>query len=312
MTAASAKMYELANRPEGVTCSEYAVEAGIADNNARVALSQAVKGKRLFKVKPEVGLTHYFSDSAMATAWALENHIAVTEENTPVLNKQADLARQAIRTFTKDAICSSVQLAHLCGSTAEAIDQALSPLVDAGKLQRVPTQRAGVDMFTYRFGALWVPKDSDFQFADATAAPKAGISPVAPPKSKAKAAPAPAPISPPPAPAPAAPAASPALAETSKQASTPATSSASTQESSLGFRDATDLTETPDTLNVLVGDLQPALIEAADLVLAINSRGEFVIDLGQGDLVRFPPAQALQLKRFLVNTTVLENLEATA
>lgn len=312
MTAISKKMYELADRAGGVTCKELAEAAGVADSNASVALSTSVKSGRLFKVRPLLGVTHYFTDNAMATAWALQNHIATPDEKTKGPGKQADLARQAIRTFTKDAICSSVQLAHLCGSTAAAIDQALSPLVDAGKLQRVPTQRAGVDMFTYRFGALWVPKDADFQFADATAAPKAGISPVAPPKPKAKAAPAPAPISPPPGPAPATPAASPAPAETPKQASTPATSSALTQESSLGFRDETDLTETPDTLNVLVGDLQPELIEAADLVLAINSRGEFVIDLGQGDLVRFPPAQALQLKRFLVNTTVLENLEATA
>lgn len=310
MTAANAKMFELANRPAGVTCEEFAEAAGIAKNNASVALSSGLKSGRLFKVRPPAGVTHYFADNSVATAWALESHIAGPEVQAPGPTKQSELARQAIRTFTKNAICSSVQLAHLCGSTAAAIDQAFDPLVAAGKLQRVPTQRAGVDMFTYRFSALWVPKDEDFQFADAPATPKAGISPVAPPKLKAKPAPAPAPIAASPAPQTRTVASAPASAPAQAPAS--AVDLALTHANTLGFRDTTEPTVAPDTLDVLVGDLESSLIEASDLVLAINSRGEFVIDLGQGDLVRFPPAQALQLKRFLVNTTVLECLEVPA
>lgn len=52
------------------------------------------------------------------------------------------------------------------------------------------------------------------------------------------------------------------------------------------------------------------VLEADDMVCAINSRGDFVIDLGDGDLVKFPPAQALYLKRFLDNTSMLEELAA--
>jgi hypothetical protein len=53
----------------------------------------------------------------------------------------------------------------------------------------------------------------------------------------------------------------------------------------------------------------PNVLEANDLICAINSRGELVIDLGEDTLIKFPPVQALSLHTFLVNTTILQNLQ---
>ncbi len=53
----------------------------------------------------------------------------------------------------------------------------------------------------------------------------------------------------------------------------------------------------------------PNVLEANDLVCAINSRGELVIDLGEDTLIKFPPVQALALHTFLGNTSVLQNLQ---
>jgi hypothetical protein len=57
-------------------------------------------------------------------------------------------------------------------------------------------------------------------------------------------------------------------------------------------------------------ETMPGCLEADDLVCAINSRGELVLDLGGDEIVKFPPVQALYLKRFLDNTSVLEELAA--
>lgn len=53
------------------------------------------------------------------------------------------------------------------------------------------------------------------------------------------------------------------------------------------------------------------VLRVDDLVCAMNSRGELALDLDQARQVVFPPAQALYLMRFLVNTTILEALDAT-
>lgn len=55
---------------------------------------------------------------------------------------------------------------------------------------------------------------------------------------------------------------------------------------------------------------EPAVVHADALVCAINSRGELALDFAVGPPVQLPPAQALALKRFLDNTSVLEELAA--
>lgn len=57
---------------------------------------------------------------------------------------------------------------------------------------------------------------------------------------------------------------------------------------------------------------QPKYFEAEDLVCAINSQGELVLDLGDANniVVQFGPAQALKLQRFLDNVSLLYELDA--
>jgi hypothetical protein len=52
----------------------------------------------------------------------------------------------------------------------------------------------------------------------------------------------------------------------------------------------------------------PIVLTAQDPVCAMNSKGEFAIDLGNGRHVSFKAADALVVKRFLDNTSVLEDL----
>jgi hypothetical protein len=47
-----------------------------------------------------------------------------------------------------------------------------------------------------------------------------------------------------------------------------------------------------------------------DLVCAMNSLGELALDLGEERVITFPPAKAYLLKQFLVNTTVLEQIQS--
>lgn len=57
----------------------------------------------------------------------------------------------------------------------------------------------------------------------------------------------------------------------------------------------------------------PKIFEAEeDLVCAINSKGELVIDLGgtSNIVIQFAPKQAQGLQRFLDNTSVLAELSA--
>ncbi len=249
------------------------------------------------------------------------------------------IARMAVIKL-RNTMLSSVTLADLCHTSPDVIDAALAPLVAAHKLTRIDVLRSGVPMFDYRYSAAWVPSDADFKFTAPGTAPHPAVSPVAPPAPKRIApapapkpalAPRPAPVAPPVNPASpwyklgnrdqkpadmtaATPAAEPydalaAGAELGRKMGVPA-EKLEDAAAALGWQlnqvngldDATlDAARSTDTL--------PNILEADDLVMAINSRGEFVIDLGNGGgLIKFPPAQALCLKRFLDNTSVLEEL----
>jgi len=291
---------KLAARPQGVTNGEVAEAAGLKSENAGGALSGGINSGWLFKAKRKLEHTRYFGTQQAATDWLCGEHPPGT-----ILDHvtHSVIARAAVKSFRAGDIRSSFELAERCSCTPEILDQAFAPLVDAGKLLRVPTQRSGIDMFTYRFSSCWVPKDEDFNFHAAGATPKAAVSPVAPPKAKALST-AQAPGSKPPA-APAKARAAPATTPTWSPAPSP---------SNLGFAIASQpLAGTGGaSLDAVVECEGNSLIDAGDLAFAINSEGEFVIDLGQGDLVRFSAGRALQLKRFLGNTTILEALAGAA
>lgn len=265
--------------------------------------------------KRRVGNASFYSYGAGKTA----------EVDANVLRQQADLgaiARMAVIKL-KGTMLSSVDLGFACNTTPDVIDVALAALVEAHKLSRISVLRGGVEMFDYRYSATWVPKDADFEFKAPGAAPHPSLSAVAPPASK--------PVSTPKKPAPVPPVTNPASpwhkdgpsnrkpapvphdalaagADLGRQIGLPE-EKAQEAAAFLGWQlyqaghldDATlDAATSTETI--------PNVMEASDMVMAMNSRGEFVIDLGGGDLVKFPPSQALSLKRFLDNTSVLEEL----
>ena len=52
----------------------------------------------------------------------------------------------------------------------------------------------------------------------------------------------------------------------------------------------------------------PLALDATDLVCALNSRGELVLDLGDEVIVRFRPEFSLVLQRFMAGNTFLEQM----
>ncbi|MES2401850.1 MAG: hypothetical protein V4573_17800 [Pseudomonadota bacterium] len=296
----------MASRPQGVTNGETAKALAISSEDAGGSLASGVQCGWLFKSRRPGENTHYFTTNTAAKSWLDDPY----RSNT-VMDKVTHgvLAQAAIKKFKAGDIRSSYELADTCNCSAQVMDQALAPLVEAGKLLRVPTQRSGIDMFTYRYSACWVPKPEDFNFAATGQQPKASVSPVAPSKKKDL----------PPAPAPAARspvAVSRPAAPTPQPRQVQAQPTAPVLPGNLGFTFAAapSTSSDPDAalLAAMVDSPDAPVIEAADLAFAINSLGEFVIDLGQGDLVMFTPEKALQLKRFLGNTTILESLEGAA
>lgn len=223
----------------------------------------------------------------------------------------------------KGTMLGSVALAIACNTTPDVIDAALAPLVEAHKLSRISVLRSGIEMFDYRYSATWVPKDSDFEFKAPGSAPHPSLSAIAPPASK--------PVAPEKRTAPVPPKVTQASAShtdgPAKRQSAPEPHDALAAGAELGRKAGIPEHKAHAPVPVLgwqirdAGQLDgatfdaatsaetvPNILEADDLVMALNSRGEFVIDLGGGDLVKFPPAQALRLKRFLDNTSVLEEL----
>jgi hypothetical protein len=309
-----------AAHPRKVATAELVEAIGIDSKNMVVLLTKAIEAGLI--VVEKSGIKNLFSMGS-------ENGAPGT--TTGDLNA---LARQAVAAL-KGTLLSSPALAAVCNTTPGQIDAALAPLHQAGKLIRVDVMRGGVRMFDYRYGATWVPRDADFEQQSANqAAPMPQVSPVAPPKPKT----APSnPASPwrnndlrlngsstrPP------PDALATGAELGKKAAAPATAPVPapapaptaapaeripvfTSPENLGWKLSTPPAVEPAVREAIAASLEtaPSVLEANDLVCAINSRGELVLDLGDEDIVRFPPAQALYLKRFLDNTSVLEELAA--
>jgi hypothetical protein len=83
---------------------------------------------------------------------------------------------------------------------------------------------------------------------------------------------------------------------------------------SLGWQVSGDLPTNDELAHkaVLAEAIEPMaaqrLHEATDAVCAINSRGELAIDIGDGEIVTFPPKRALALRQFLVGCAFLETI----
>jgi hypothetical protein len=91
-----------------------------------------------------------------------------------------ETARQAVAHLRKRP-AGTGELARACSVDPSFLDDALAPLVDAGKLMRVNAFRNGATEFDYRFSATWVPMDGDFDLCIGGGhAPVAAISPIAP------------------------------------------------------------------------------------------------------------------------------------
>lgn len=260
----------------------------------------------------------------------------------PMPNVAYDVLARAAVVKLRDKLLSSVQLAAACSCSPAQIDTALAPLVDAHKLTRVTVMREGIKMFDYRYSAAWVPASEDFNFTTGGTAPVAELSPA--PERR----PVPWEANNPKTPwrqsttgrsagataAVAAPAGQPSTTWTAPQMlNLPVVEMSQGQETATllkvkatGFPPL--LPEFSEALKASADEPTPQAagtapqaygwaaaepsqtLVADDLVCAINSRGEFVLDLGGDQIVRFPPAQALVLKRFLDNTSVLEELAA--
>jgi hypothetical protein len=81
----------------------------------------------------------------------------------------------------RNRTCGTRALAEVCKATAQLVDDALVPLVDAGKLMRINAFRNGAPEFDYRYSATWVPNDADLALCiGGGTAPVAAISAVAP------------------------------------------------------------------------------------------------------------------------------------
>lgn len=210
------------------------------------------------------------------------------KDEDPSYEAVARLAVQHLKGCTK----SSSALGSHCKVHPRYLDAALAPLVQARKLVRIIVLRDGASEHDYRYGATWVPVEADFALCTGGGSPAPYPSVSVTTSRRAES-----PRSPPP----------PAREPTPALPATPAHAMRS-----LGWAedvppkglDAATLDAVLDQSTVL------NILEADDLVCAINSRGELAIDLGAGHLVKFPPAQALILKRFLGGTTVLEDLYA--
>ncbi len=227
------------------------------------------------------------------------------------------IARLAVLKL-KGQMLSAEALAESCNTTRETINEALATLVDERKLIRIDVLRNGEPSFDYRYSSTYVPAPEDWLNISGRSAPQPHISPVAPPKMvKAPPAPKPAPA---PAPKPKAPAADkpapapqpvfPKSASGTSGAKTTdvATPAGTANPGILGFA-IDNQPGSPLLRELLHTQVVPSVTEASDMVCAMNSRGELAIDLdGTGDVITFPPAQALALKQFLDNTSILEEL----
>lgn len=112
--------------------------------------------------------------------YQLTEHEAVNGQQAP------EVSAEQLQAYAKRAVImlrgqtkSSVDLAAWCNTTPAIVDKALAAHVDAGHLVRVDVLRGGQTMFDYRWGATYVPKDADFgEGCSSGQAPEPRVQPV--------------------------------------------------------------------------------------------------------------------------------------
>jgi hypothetical protein len=119
------------------------------------------------------------------------NMYGITDSEALNTAQESEASPEQLSVIAKRAVIqmraatkSSVELAGLCSCTAQEIDTALSSLVADKKLIRVDVIRGGQPMFDYRWGSTYVPHDADFDTPGASA-PQHQVSAVAEPKASA-------------------------------------------------------------------------------------------------------------------------------
>ena len=267
----------------------------------------------------------------------VRNLYTLTEKEALRGPEPAEVSAEQLQAYAKRAVImlrgqtkSSVDLAAWCNTTPAIVDKALADQVDAGHLVRVDVLRGGQKMFDYRWGATYVPKDADFEESRGGQAPEPRVQPVddkaLPPKPKkapgtptnpaspwrkegnlqlpgspdlkprdalasgadlgrkdAAAAPAPAPVSLPPI--------------------TPEVEGPNSAAGQFGWVD--QLVE-PEARRLI--DLHDEDDQGVEF--SITHKGTLYIDSISGQLTQLSFREALALKRFLENTSVLEELAA--
>lgn len=312
---------QLGAGPDGFSNSEFARAAGVSSSNAGGWLSTFKGQGKVHRARLEGQHFRYFDTEQRAIAYEA-NHQKPLARND---HDPVDVARKAVR-LLKAGTVSSSGLSQVLKMAPQVIDAALAPLAASARLTRISVLRKGVAEFDYRIGVAWVPKDEDFEICrGAVVAPVATVSPVEPPAAGGvKDAPPPS--------TPQERIEAGRRGAASKAAAAAFDTSFAAPPANLGWAVAPAQASGPECEAGL--DLEPRaehaalapnapeaayaepagettpveLIEVDDLVCAMNSRGELALDLGDGRNIKFPPPQAYYLKRFLANTTVLEQL----
>lgn len=283
----------LAAQADGFAAVDLVKASGLSRSLASRKIARFVDAGTVFLGKAAGHHGRYFDSAERAAAFSAGRPL---RPGFGVAGDPVALATAATKRL-RGTTLSSTMLAKALGTTPEAIDAALQPLVAAAKLVRVSVQRFGMTEYDYRWGAAWVPQPDDFALCrGALASTPASVSPLPSP---------PAPPAPPSSPtqAPAAPQATREPAPATPAPVTPAAPSAppsappsaASQAELLGWQDAPAGGGTDDA----------GIIDANDLVCGLSSRGVLVLDLGE-ITVRMQPAVAIELKRFLVRSTVIE------
>lgn len=125
----------------------------------------------------------------------VRNMYQLTEHEAINGHEPAEVTAEQLQAYAKRAVImlrgqtkSSVDLAAWCNTSPAVIDKALADQVNAGHLVRVDVLRGGQTMFDYRWGATYVPKDADFDQAGHGKAPEPRVqaveNKVLPPKPK--------------------------------------------------------------------------------------------------------------------------------
>ncbi len=295
--------------PAKVSGTELAELLQIESKNVFACLRRAVEYGQVIMEK-----------SGNRNIYALSDAQAGQQDATPAMSAEqlATYAKRAVM-MMRNETRSSVHLAAQCNTTAGVIDTALAPLVDAKKLTRVDVVRGGQTMFDYRWGSCYVPQDSDFG-TTGTHTPTPQVSAVADPtiknpaspwrKAQALKLPGSLPTKPLDALTSGAELGKKAVEQKPEQAE-PQVLQPKLPGVMLGWAAQPATAEEPPEPDDFGLVPDPMHIEVeGDIVCAINSLGELVLDMDGQAVIKLYPDQARALKRFLDNTSILEELAA--